>query len=213
MCVTTQHVIERLRAALVRDVVLLQAKLLLEKCHVQMVRRPHAGRRIGVLAGLGPNPVDVLLHRADFHRGMSNQHHGRRADFNHGRQVLQRVEGCAFENARRNGEVGVGCDDQRMAIRIRLGRLHDAKRTPNTRTVVDDDRLTQPRPKVFRDQPGNGVHGAARNGRGDQRHRFGRKAGGRRLGPGVASAGQGRAKRSTEEDASIDHGLSPLSLR
>ena len=125
----------------------------------QMGRGPDPGGGVVDRARLGLGGGDELLDRFDVLVGRDHQNQWHVAERRDAGKVLHRIIGHVLD--RRRGHQRVGMDQDRMAVRIRLGHGADADGPAPARPVFDDDGLTDVGRDVLEHRSRKQVGGAA----------------------------------------------------
>ena len=115
----------------------------LEQFAGEVIGRTVAGRGEIEFARLLLRQHDQLLYAARRHAGVDDQHDGRRRKQRDWSEVLGRIEGKLAVEGLVDGERAGRGEQERVAVRLRLGDEIAARVAAAARAVLDDDLLSE----------------------------------------------------------------------
>ena len=172
-------------AAAIGHVQQLDAGLEREPLDRELVDGAVARRAEGELAGLGLGLLDHVLDRGEAAARMREQQQRRDGDAGDGDQVLVRIVGRR-RHQRGDGDEVAGGDEDRVAVRRRLGHGVDAERAAGAGAVLDHHGLAERLGELLADEARADIGDAA----GRERHDDADGA----AGPGLGRRGRGEQR-------------------
>jgi len=156
----------------------LNARLLREQFHAQVLRRADSRRAVGVFVGVGLEMVDEFLRAARWNAGMHHEEIGLRRHHRERLQIAERVVAeLVLVDMGQDIEVAGGDRRQRVAVGRRPRHRGDPDRAARAGAVLDHEGFAEPGRQPIREDARGDIGVAAGRVRHDQRHRLVRPGG------------------------------------